>query len=140
MSQVFDLPPQACIQDGILPILSLRMQDLCYLHEMNDTNFTPYQKDQCEMFARGIAKQLQMKYIPMQGNKKQAHVWWIVNTTLTWLELNHDNLLGQDFVCLKNFETNILNKKEEQLIFRLNKYYELLNVLQKYFKLITWIE
>ena len=84
------------------------MQDLCHLHEMNDSSFKPYKKYQCELFAEGIAKQLQMKYVPMQDHEKQDHVLWIVNNTIKWVELNHDNLLGRDFICRKNFKTDIL--------------------------------
>ena len=49
--------------------------------------------------------------------------------------MSNDNLLGREFICLKNYKTNILSKSEEQLIFHLNKYYGLLNRLQDIFQI-----
>ena len=93
--QVFDLPPESCLLGSTVPIWSLQMQNLCYLHELNDSNFKPYQHDQCDLFARGLANHLKINYIPIQNTEQRAHVLWIVNSTLNWIELNNNNLLGR---------------------------------------------
>ena len=68
--QVFDLPPESCLLGSTVPIWSLQMQNLCYLHELNDSNFKPYQHDQCDLFARGLANHLKINYIPIQNTEQ----------------------------------------------------------------------
>ena len=89
--QVLDIPPKSSIHDHILPILSLRIKDLCFLHERNDSNLTPYSGKACDVFAEGIATELNMQYLPMKDKNMQAHLLWITNNTIKWVELTHKN-------------------------------------------------
>ena len=81
--QIFNLPLQSCLLETTVPILSLQIQNLCYLHEFNDSNFKPYQREQCDLFAQGLATHLKINYIPIKTNDQRPHVLWVVNSSLS---------------------------------------------------------
>ena len=113
--QIFNLPLQSCLLETTVPILSLQMQNLCYLHEFNNSNFKPYQREQCDLFAQGLATHLKLNYIPIKKNDQHPHVLWTINSTLTWIELNNNNVLGREFLCLRNHYINILDRKANNI-------------------------
>ena len=63
------------------------------------------------------------------------HALWILNNTVTWVKINHENLVVHDFICIRNYQTDILDNKKRQLIHKLNNYYALLDTLQGIFQI-----
>ena len=58
---------------------------------------------------------------------------WINRAEVTWIPITKENLIGNEFLCIKNYQTEILKHKEDQLIGVLNEYYTLLENLQGVF-------
>ena len=83
-----------------------------FLHERNDSNLKPYTRKACDVFAEGIATELQMQYLPMKEKELQVHALLISNSTVKWVKINHENLVDHDFICIGNYQTDNLNKKE----------------------------
>ena len=131
--QIFNYSLTSCITNKTLPILSLKLEDLCFLHDRSKPATVPYNDNACDILATGVAEYLQIPYHPLEDRPLSLHTLWVTNNTVTWIPITRENLINNEFLCMKNYQTDILEHKENQLINALNGYYALLNKLQNIF-------
>ena len=134
IKQVFDTPIKSCLANRTLPLLSLKLEDLCFLHARTKPAVIPYENNSCELLAKGVADYLEIPYQPVEHEPLELHVLWATKEGIKWTPLLHTNLLEKEFLCVKNSHTSILEHKEMQLITKLSKYYHLVENLQNIFQ------
>ena len=101
VKQVFDTPIKSCLANRTLPLLCLKLEDLCYLDARTKPAVIPYGKNSCELRAKGVANYLEIPYLPIEQKPLELHVLWATTEGIKWTPLLHTNLLDKEFLCLK---------------------------------------
>ena len=133
IKQVFNTPVKTCLANRTMPLSSLKLEELCYLHARSEPAVTPYGNNSCQLLAKGVANYLDIPYLPIEHEPLDIHVLWATTEGIKWTPLLHTNLQDKEFLCVKNSHTSVLEHKESQLITILNKYYHLIGSLQHIF-------
>ena len=130
----------SCIANKSIPILSLKLENLCFLYDRLERVTKPYSENGCDIVATGVANHFRLPYTPLPS-PLALHILWVTGEEVTWVPITREYLISNELLCLRNYQTDILQHKENQLIGSLNEYYTLLENLQgifdtKYFDII----
>ena len=133
VKQVLITPVKTCLPNRTLPLLSLKLEELCFLHARSKPAVTPYGNSSCQLLAKGVADYLEIPYLPIEHESLDLHVLWATTEGIKWIPFLQASLQDKNFLCVKDSHTSVLEHKESHLIKILNKYIHLIESLQNIF-------
>ena len=101
----------SCIANKSIPILSLKLKNLCFLQNRLERVTKPYSENGCDIVATGVANHFKLPYTPVQS-PLALHILWVTGEEVTWVPITREYLIGNELLCLRNYQTEILQHKE----------------------------